>query len=55
MREMTFIAACRSFFGPKDGQSLLEFAKEVKELTPKDRADMVEMFKAVDIDATKSS
>lgn len=36
-----FIVACKSYFGFKPDQTLLEFKNEVKELTPKDREDMI--------------
>ena len=39
---MTFMAACRKYFGFKDGQTLTEFSKEVKELSAEDHAEMAE-------------
>jgi hypothetical protein len=36
-----FIVACKQYFGFKHGQTLLEFKEEVKQLTDKDRADMI--------------
>lgn len=39
---MTFMAAARKYFGFKEGQTLTEFSKEVKELTAEDRAEMAE-------------
>lgn len=55
MEQMTFISACRKFFGIKDGQTLQQFASEIKELTAQDKLDLIEMFKTVGIDATKTS
>lgn len=55
METMSFIAACRKFFGTKPGQSLQEFAAEVRALTDKDKTDLIEMFKTVNIDATKTA
>lgn len=52
---MTFMMACREFFGAKPGASLQEFAAEIRALTPEDKAQLIEMFKQVDIDATKVS
>jgi hypothetical protein len=53
MKQMTFIGACREFFGTKEGQTLKQFGEEIKSLSEKERAELVEMFKTVDIDATK--
>jgi hypothetical protein len=53
LKNMTFVMACNSFFGRKQGQSLQEFNAELKALTPKDREDMVVLFREVGIDATK--
>lgn len=55
LKSMSFIAACRTFFGILPNQQLSEFAKEVKALTDKDRTDLIEMFKTVGIDATKTN
>jgi len=55
LKQVTFIMACRDFFGMKQGQTLQEFATEVKQLTPEDRKDMIEMFKTVGYDASKVS
>lgn len=54
METMTFISACRKFFGLKDGQKLQDFAAEMRELTAQDRLDLIAMFRTVGIDATKS-
>jgi hypothetical protein len=37
----SFIVACKSYFGFKPNQTLLEFKQEVAALTPEDRADMI--------------
>lgn len=55
MQSMTFVQACKAFFGLKPGQSLMEFAQEIRALTSKDKDDLVAMFKTVDIDATKTA
>lgn len=39
-RELTFMSACREFFGQKEGQTTLDFGKEVKALTMEDRKDL---------------
>lgn len=54
LKNCTFIMACREFFGMLPGQTLQEFAKEIRELPTKDKADMIEMFKSVGYDATKT-
>lgn len=53
LKSMTFVAACNSHFGRKPGQSLAEFAAELKALPDKDRAELIEMFKTIGIDAAK--
>lgn len=39
-KKMTFLAACRDFFGVREGQTALDFGKEIKALTPKDREEI---------------
>lgn len=36
----TFMSACRDFFGLKDGQTAMDFGKEIKALTDADRAEI---------------
>lgn len=55
MKHCTFIMACREFFGNKPGQSLQEFAAEIRALTAEDRAELIEMFRTVGYDATKTA
>lgn len=50
---VTFVMACRKFFGLKLGQTLQEFAAELRALTPDDKNDLIAMFKDVGIDASK--
>ena len=45
-KQMTFMAACRDFFGLKPNQTPIEFGKEIKELTDKDRAAITEGLRA---------
>lgn len=45
-KKMTFMAACRDFFGLKEGQSVMDFGKELKQLTDKDREEIKEGLKA---------
>lgn len=40
MKKLTFMASCRDFFGLKEGQTAMEFGKELKELTETDRAEI---------------
>lgn len=39
-KKLTFLQACKDFFGLHDGQSPMQFAKEVKELTEADKAEI---------------
>lgn len=55
MKHCTFVMACREFFGLKDGQTLQQFAAELKELSQTDRKEFVEMFRSVGYDATKTA
>lgn len=47
MEKVTFVVACKKFFGFKPGQTIAQFGEELKQLTSKDRADLVEMFPSV--------
>jgi hypothetical protein len=38
--KMTFMQACKDYFGLLPGTSNMDFAKEVKALTPADRAEI---------------
>lgn len=40
MKKLSFLAACREFFGTKEGQTALEFAKEVRQLNDADRVEI---------------
>ena len=53
LKMMTFVQACKFFFGSLPGQSLMDFAQELRALTPNDKLELIEMFKAIGIDATK--
>ena len=44
METISFMIGCRRFFGMKPEQKLAEFATEVKQLTPVDRAEMAPML-----------
>ncbi len=39
-KRMTFMAACKDFFGLKSGQTALDFGKEIKALTDSDKAEI---------------
>lgn len=54
-KPVTFVMACRTFFGVKPGQSLQEFVVELRELTPGDKADFIAMFATIGVDATKTA
>lgn len=51
-KKMTFVAAIRSFFGQKPGQTMPEFAQELKALTPEDRVYFINELRTAGIDAT---
>jgi hypothetical protein len=42
LKKLTFMAACRDFFGVREGQTAMDFGKELKELPPQDRAEIKE-------------
>ena len=37
---MKFVVACYQFFGKLPGQTMSQFAEELKNLTPKDREEL---------------
>lgn len=39
-KKLTFMQACKDFFGMHPNQTPVQFAKELKELTESDRADI---------------
>jgi hypothetical protein len=41
MAEKTAMAIINEFFGRKPGQTLTEFAAEIKELSPEEKAELV--------------
>lgn len=55
LKQMSFVAACRQFFGLLPHQTLMEFANELRLLKPEDRAELIKLFREVGIDATKQS
>lgn len=38
--KMTFMQACKDYFGLLSGTTAVDFAKEVKQLTPADRVEI---------------
>jgi hypothetical protein len=44
MNKIKFASACMKFFGKKPGETLLQFANEVKALTPEDKAELAPML-----------
>lgn len=44
--QISFMSACLQFFGPKPGQSKVQFGQEIKTLTPEDRAELKPMLEA---------
>lgn len=55
MRSMTFLAACRDYFGLQPGQNLTGFRDEMVKLTETDRADLSAMFPSVGIQIVSAS
>ncbi len=47
MREMSFVLACKDYFGFKEGQTMMEFAGELKALTAQDKDDLSRYFETV--------
>jgi transposase len=39
-KKLTFMGACRDYFGAKEGQTNVQFGKEVQALTPAERAEI---------------
>lgn len=46
-QEMAFTARCKNFFGFLPGQSIGDFAKEIKALSDADKAEFVAAFNAM--------
>lgn len=40
VKKMTFMSACKDYFGLKTGQTPVEFGREIKALTEDDRAEI---------------
>lgn len=40
VKKLTFMAACKDYFGAKEGQTSMQFAQEIKALTAEDRAEI---------------
>lgn len=57
MEKVSFVVACKKFFGILPGQSLMDFQKEIKALTPKDKEELTAMFPSVgfEINAEKAA
>lgn len=50
-KSMKFVTACNKFFGRLDGQSLSDFAAELKHLTDADKAEMApQLAEALGVD-----
>lgn len=52
MKQMSFMAACKDYFGMRQGQTLSEFLAEVKALTMADREELKVLFKSVGYEIT---
>jgi hypothetical protein len=47
MKQCSFVLACKEFFQFHQGQSLTQFAAELKQLTDEDKADLISWFPSV--------
>jgi hypothetical protein len=43
---MKFIVACQKFFGKKEGQTIQDFITETRQLSEKDRRDLIPELEA---------
>jgi hypothetical protein len=43
LKEMTPVQVLRTYFGTKPGQSISDFARELKELSAEEKAELVEL------------
>lgn len=50
MVKMTFTKACLTYFGRLPGQTAIDFGREIKALTPKDREDLKKDFAAIGVE-----
>lgn len=50
MEQLSFVAACKRFFGFKDGQSISEFGRELKDLTHAEKLEIAQGMRAAGID-----
>lgn len=41
---IAFASACKQFFGVRPGNTLLQFAQELKALTPQDKVEMAPLL-----------
>jgi selenocysteine lyase/cysteine desulfurase len=44
LKKMTFMQACRDYFGLLPGQAAMDFMKEMKALTDQDRQEIANML-----------
>lgn len=49
-KKHTFMSACRDYFGVKEGQTSMDFGKEVRTLTPEDREEISVGLKSLGYD-----
>jgi hypothetical protein len=54
-KSVTFVVACKQFFGLLPNQTLQEFAAELRKLTPEDKQELIKLFAEIGIDASKQS
>ena len=53
MENISFMAACKRFFGFKEGQGLTDFGAEIKAVSDKDRLELAPLLsKALGVEVT---
>lgn len=52
VKKMSFVAACREFFGFREGTGLKDFSAELKALTDKDRVELKAEFAKIGYEIT---
>lgn len=50
MAQHSFVAACKIFFGFKDGQTISDFGRELKELSHAEKLEIAQGLRAEGID-----
>ena len=54
-KKMSFMSACRDFFGLHPGETALQFGQEIKQLTTEDRAEIKEGLEKLGYEIVQAS